>query len=409
MYSEELREKRELVWPEEGGVFGEVNVSLTREVAVCIGQVVALMCKEERVRKGLIGPARIVQGKTPSKTSYPLQAAFEAGGTELGAVIYQPGPIPLPGLVKLIEVQNADRGVMVNGQDGPSFWSGFQIFTADGAPISKAEWQQIRRFVTGEDRNGLVLPHANETGRAVNIDQKIERYIGFLRSQVEGNFRGLHVVLDCANGTTFKIAPGLLEELRVNLASVLSAEPDGLNINQVEVNPEHGVVDPVGHAVRHYRADIGIALSADGTSVRMYDERGRILDSAIILAILHEAQQEAHSGRVKQMQEMLASRSEGPAVAEPSAETSAEIALVEAIQTQNPKFVTYERGGRFKFFNIQMVPDGLLAALHMMAMLARKNSEDIGQYPLPNSLSEMFDKKAEEMRRVREEKLQDQA
>ncbi|HTK79075.1 MAG TPA: phosphoglucosamine mutase [Rhizomicrobium sp.] len=225
---------------------------------------------------------RVVIGKDTRLSGYMIESALVAGFTSVGMDVFQFGPLPTPAVAMLTRSLRADLGVMISASHNPFHDNGIKLFGPDGNKLSDETERQIEALM----ENGLEagLAPAKELGRAKRIDDSQARYIEFAKRTFPKNLRldGLRVVIDCANGAAYKVAPAVLWELGAEVFT-LGINPDGFNINL-----ECGSTAPqaMSAKVREMRADFGIALDGDADRVVMADERGRMIDGDQILALI---------------------------------------------------------------------------------------------------------------------------
>jgi phosphoglucosamine mutase len=199
--------------------------------------------------------------------------------------VFQTGPMPTPAVAMLTRSMRADLGVMISASHNPYDDNGIKLFGPDGFKLSDEVELKIEELVDSE----LVkkLAKSADLGRARRIDDGQGRYVEFAKRTLPRNLSldGLRVVVDCANGAAYKVAPQALWELGAELIT-LGVEPDGFNINH-----ECGSTDPAPlcRKVKEMRADIGIALDGDGDRVLIADERGHIVDGDQLLAVIAES------------------------------------------------------------------------------------------------------------------------
>ena len=205
-----------------------------------------------------------------------------AGICSMGADVMLCGPLPTPGIAFLTSSMRADAGVVISASHNPYYDNGIKIFAADGFKLPDATEAKLEELMAqGED--GQPLPAPEDIGRAQRIDDAKGRYIVFLKNSFPRRLSldGLKIVVDCAHGAAYRVAPNVLAELGASVTS-LSVAPDGKNIN------DHcGALHPESmcRAVVEQGAHIGIALDGDADRVIFADERGRIVNGDAIMAL----------------------------------------------------------------------------------------------------------------------------
>src|SRR6202453_3819805 len=259
------------------GIRGRTNTSvLTPEIAMKAGMAAGRIFTHGEHRH------RVVIGKDTRLSGYMIESALVSGFTAVGMDVFQFGPLPTPAVAMLTRSLRADLGVMITASHNPYHDNGIKFFGPDGQKLSDAVEMEIERLMDGGLEAGLAT-EAN-IGRAKRIDDSQARYIEFAKRTFPRNLRldGLRIVIDCANGAAYKVAPEVLWELGADIVA-LGVSPDGLNINQ-----DCGSTAPQAMCakVREVRADFGIALDGDADRVVMADEEGRIIDGDQILALI---------------------------------------------------------------------------------------------------------------------------
>lgn len=260
------------------GIRGRANRHpMTAEVALRVGLAAGRIFQSDDDRRHLV-----VIGKDTRLSGYMIEPALVAGFTSLGMDVRLLGPIPTPGVAMMTRSMRADLGVMISASHNGFGDNGIKLFGPDGYKLSDALELQIEALMD----KGLTeaLPDGDRLGRVKRIDDSQARYIEiakatFPRSQ---SLSGLRVVIDCANGAAYKVAPVALFELGAEVFSV-GVTPNGLNINADcgSTHPKHMI-----EAVRTHRADIGIALDGDADRVIICDEKGQVIDGDQLMALI---------------------------------------------------------------------------------------------------------------------------
>ena len=260
------------------GVRGVANTyPMTTEIAMQIGRALAFLVKD--MRRG----HRIVIGKDTRLSCYMIENALAAGICSMGVDVLLVGPLPTPGIAFITTSMRADAGVVISASHNPFQDNGIKIFARNGFKLQDDLELEIENLVFSDKMTAL-RPVAEEVGRATRIDDAKGRYIVSLKNTFpqEYTLDAFHIVLDCANGATYGVAPHVFEELGATVTT-LSAEPDGTNINRDcgALHPEH-----MAAKVRELGADIGIALDGDADRVAICDETGQVVDGDQIMAII---------------------------------------------------------------------------------------------------------------------------
>jgi len=270
------------------GIRGRTNASvLTPEIAMKAGMAAGRIFTHGQHRH------RVVIGKDTRLSGYMIESALVSGFTAVGMDVFQFGPLPTPAVAMLTRSLRADLGVMITASHNPYQDNGIKFFGPDGHKLSDDVEMQIEKLMDGGLETGLATGSA--IGRAKRIDDSQARYIEFAKRTFPRNLRldGLRIVIDCAHGAAYKVAPEVLWELGADIVP-LGVSPDGTNINQ-----DCGSTAPEAmcQKVREMRADFGIALDGDADRVVMSDEHGRIIDGDQILALI--ARSWSANGRLK--------------------------------------------------------------------------------------------------------------
>jgi phosphoglucosamine mutase len=260
------------------GVRGVANVEpMTSETAMKLGRAAA------HVFKRRAGRHQIVIGKDTRLSGYMLESALTSGICSMGVDVLLVGPMPTPAIAFLTKSLRADAGVMISASHNPYQDNGIKFFSGDGFKLPDDVEARMEELI-GSDEITHLRPTADEVGKAYRIDDAEGRYIEFVKRTLprDVDFQGFKVVLDCANGAAYKVAPKVLRELGAGV-KVIGDEPDGTNINAGcgAVHPEQ-----LQEAVLKHRADLGIAYDGDADRAVFVCERGRIVDGDHALAAL---------------------------------------------------------------------------------------------------------------------------
>ena len=268
------------------GIRGRTNsLPMTPEIAMRVGQAAG-----KRFLRGA-HRHRVVIGKDTRLSGYMMESALTAGFTSVGMDVVLVGPMPTPAVAMLTKSMRADLGVMISASHNPFADNGIKLFGPDGFKLSDQDEAVIEALIDG----GADLAEAESIGRAARIDDAQGRYIHFAKATFPEHLRldGLRVVVDCANGAAYKVAPTALWELGAEVIS-LGVAPNGTNIND-----KCGSTHPASlqARVREVRADIGIALDGDADRLIVVDEKGQVVDGDQLMALL--ARDWARSGKLQ--------------------------------------------------------------------------------------------------------------
>ena len=241
-----------------------------------IGQAIGLYFKKEHKK------IRVLIGKDTRKSGYILESALTAGLCSVGANTFLLGPLPTPGIAYLTRGLRADVGIVISASHNPFYDNGIKIFTSDGFKISHTDELELEKLVfSASSQNTNVT--GEDIGVCTRIDDAMGQYAVFLKEQFPKHLSldGMKIVLDCANGAAYKLAPKVFEELGAEVFCIGNS-PNGVNINK-----SCGALHPEDLAKKtlFHKADLGIALDGDADRLITVDEKGSILDGDEILAI----------------------------------------------------------------------------------------------------------------------------
>ena len=270
------------------GIRGRANSQpMTAEIAMKVGMAAGVSFQRGSHRH------RVVIGKDTRISGYMLENAMVAGFCAAGMDVFLLGPIPTPAVAMLVRSLRADIGVMLSASHNPYHDNGIKLFGPDGYKLSDEIELQIESLL--DQDLSRQLADADGVGKAKRIDGVHDRYIEFAKRTLPRSLSlsGLRVVVDCANGAAYKVAPAALWELGAEVITI-NNEPNGVNINH-----ECGSTHPqaLSRKVHEVRADIGIALDGDADRVLLVDERGEVIDGDQIMAMIADSWRE--SGRLR--------------------------------------------------------------------------------------------------------------
>ncbi|MBV2167851.1 MAG: phosphoglucosamine mutase [Bdellovibrio sp.] len=264
------------------GIRGTANQwPMTPETVVKIGQAIGYLLQKEM--QGTASHSRkVVIGKDTRLSGYMIEQALASGLNSMGIFVQLVGPLPTPGIGYLTRTMRAAAGIVISASHNPFHDNGIKVFGPDGFKISEAMEKEIERLVLEEDLMQL-LPPSKDIGRTRRIEDSQGRYIVYVKGTfpLEYTLDGMRIVLDTANGASYKVAPSVFQELGAEVIQ-LGDEPNGININD-----KVGALYPqkLSEAVIQYRADVGISLDGDADRVIMVDEKGEVVNGDRILAI----------------------------------------------------------------------------------------------------------------------------
>ncbi len=262
------------------GIRGRANGVITPELALKVGQATGVV-----FRRAGEDRHRVVIGKDTRLSGYMIETALIAGFTSVGMDVLQLGPMPTPAVAMLTRSMRADLGVMISASHNPFDDNGIKLFGPDGYKLSDEVERRIETLIDSDMTKRLAK--SRELGRAKRIDGVHDRYIEFAKRTLPRNLslEGRRVVIDCAPGAGYRVAPAALWELGADVIAI-GIEPDGFNIN---LDCGSTAPDALCRKVREMRADIGIALDGDGDRVVIADEQGHLVDGDQLLAVIAES------------------------------------------------------------------------------------------------------------------------
>ncbi|MFP5468768.1 MAG: phosphoglucosamine mutase [Alphaproteobacteria bacterium] len=259
------------------GIRGTANrAPMTADIALRVGMAAGSIFTRGAHRH------KVIIGKDTRLSGYMVEPALTAGFISAGMDVVLLGPVPTPAVAMLTRSMRADIGVMISASHNPYQDNGIKIFGPDGYKLSDETEMEIEALM--ENGVSAHLAESSKLGRALRLEDAGARYIEFAKSTIPRtmHFDGLRVVIDCANGAAYKVAPTVLWELGADVITV-GVEPDGFNINR-----ECGSTDltKLSKKVLEVRADIGIALDGDADRVLICDEKGQVIDGDQIMALI---------------------------------------------------------------------------------------------------------------------------
>ncbi|HEV7158397.1 MAG TPA: phosphoglucosamine mutase [Caulobacteraceae bacterium] len=263
------------------GIRGQANqYPMTAEVALRVGLAAGKLFRSADDRRHLV-----VIGKDTRLSGYMIEPALVAGFASVGMDVRIFGPLPTPAVAMMTRSMRADLGVMISASHNSYADNGVKLFGPDGYKLSDEMEARIEAHMDEGLQEGLASP--KQLGRVARMDEAQARYIEIVKATLPRSLSlaGLRVVIDCAHGAAYRVAPTALYELGAEVKEI-GVSPNGFNIND-----ESGSTYPaaVAQAVKEYRADVGIALDGDADRVVICDERGQVVDGDQIMALIAQA------------------------------------------------------------------------------------------------------------------------
>jgi len=233
------------------------------------------------------GQGFVLVGKDTRISGYMFESALEAGLAAAGVNTRLLGPMPTPGIAYLTRTLRAQAGIVISASHNPYYDNGIKFFSTEGTKLPDELEHKIEYYLD----QPMTTVESAKLGKAKRISDAAGRYIEFCKASIPANidFSGLRIVVDCANGATYHIAPHVFREVGAEVIEI-AAEPDGLNINE-----QCGATKPdlLKNAVIDYRADLGIALDGDGDRLIMVDHKGEVVDGDELIFIIAKARKAA--------------------------------------------------------------------------------------------------------------------
>lgn len=366
------------------GIRGRSNGLITPELALKVGQATGLIFRRGDYRH------RVVIGKDTRLSGYMIENALTAGFLSVGMDVLLLGPMPTPAVAMLTRSMRADLGVMISASHNAYEDNGIKLFGPDGYKLN----DEIEREIEGLMAVDMAkrLSDSSNIGRAKRVEGVHARYIEFAKRTLprDVSLEGLRVVVDCANGAGYSVAPEALWELGAEVITI-GVKPDGFNINR-----DVGSTSPetLQDKVREVRADIGIALDGDADRVLIVDEKGQVVDGDQLMAVVAKSFMDdgrlAKPGIVATIMSNLGLEQHLEGVGLTLARTAVGDRYVLEHMRQHGYNVGGEQSGHIILSDYSTTGDGLVAALQVLAVVQRENrpvSEVCHRFePLPQLL-----------------------
>ena len=351
------------------GVRGIANIHpMTTEIAMQIGRAIAFLVKDKTKKH------HIVIGKDTRLSGYMIENALAAGICSMGVNVQLVGPMPTPGIAFITTSMRADAGVVISASHNPFQDNGIKIFSRDGFKLPDEMELEIEELIFSQKMEAL-RPVADDIGKATRIDDALGRYIVYLKNTIPRKYTldDFHIVVDCAHGATYKVAPHVFSELGARVTTI-GAEPDGKNINH-----KCGALHPelIAAKVKEVGADIGLALDGDGDRLIVCDENGQIVDGDHIMAICAE---HLLGSRKLKKKTLVSTVMSNMGLAEAMENMGGKMIrtnvgdryVVEEMRNKGYNFGG-EQSGHLVFLDHNTTGDGILAALQLLSVMIKKN------------------------------------
>ena len=368
------------------GIRGLANAEITPELAMKVAQATGIIFHRGEHRH------RAVIGKDTRLSGYMIENALVAGFTSVGIDVLLLGPMPTPAVAMLTHSMRADVGVMISASHNPYEDNGIKLFGPDGYKLSDAVEAKIEAML--DQPAALKLSKPADLGRAMRVEGDRARYIEFAKRTLLRTLSldGLRIVVDCANGAAYKVAPEALWELGAEVISI-GVEPDGFNINRSVGSTAPGALI---NKVREVRADIGIALDGDADRVIIVDETGKLVDGDQLMAAIAQSWKEdgrlSRPGIVATVMSNLGLERYLEGLGLSLARTAVGDRYVLEHMREQGFNLGGEQSGHIILLDHCTTGDGLVAALQLLAIVKRED-KPVSQLcrrfePVPQSLEE---------------------
>jgi phosphoglucosamine mutase len=353
------------------GIRGVANIHpMTTEMAMQVGRGTAFIFKNKKKRH------RIVIGKDTRLSGYMIENALVAGICSMGVDVLLVGPLPTPGIAYITTSMRADAGIVISASHNPFQDNGIKIFSGNGFKLPDQLEDKIEELIFS-DQTAFLRPTAQEVGKAFRVDDAVGRYVVYLKNSFpkEQSLEGMRIVLDCAHGAAYRVAPAVFEELGAKVIP-LGIDPNGENIN-FQCGSLHPQV--VSQAVKEHGADIGISLDGDADRAIFSDELGNVVDGDQILSLCAYDLRKAN--RLKK----------NTLVATVMSNLGLDLAMkergIKVVRTQvGDRYVVEEMGrggynlggeqsGHLIFLDYNTTGDGVLSALQVLAVMKREEKK----------------------------------
>jgi phosphoglucosamine mutase len=353
------------------GIRGVANIHpMTTEMAMQVGRGTAFIFKNQKKRH------RIVIGKDTRLSGYMIENALVAGICSMGVDVLLVGPLPTPGIAYITTSMRADAGIVISASHNPFQDNGIKIFSGSGFKLPDQLENKIEELIFS-DQTASLRPTAQEVGKAFRVDDAVGRYVVYLKNSFpkEQSLEGMRIVLDCAHGAAYRVAPAVFEELGAKVIP-LGIDPNGENIN-FQCGSLHPQV--VSQAVKEHGADIGISLDGDADRAIFSDELGNVVDGDQILSLCAYDLRKAN--RLKK----------NTLVATVMSNLGLDLAMkergIKVVRTQvGDRYVVEEMGrggynfggeqsGHLIFLDYNTTGDGVLSALQVLAVMKREEKK----------------------------------
>ena len=355
------------------GVRGKAGKFLDAITALKLAQAAGIYFKNASTKK----TKRILLGKDTRRSGYMIENALVSGFTSVGFDVIQIGPMPTPAIAYLTESMRCDAGIMLSASHNSFEDNGVKFFDCNGDKLNTDIEKQIEDIFFNDELLESSQVTNKDIGKAKRIDDVIGRYIVALKNSFPRNLSldGIRVVIDCANGAAYKVAPTIFDELGAEVV-VVNNKPDGFNINDYcgALHP-----DKLAKIVKDKRADIGIALDGDADRLVIVDEKGEVVDGdkligALAVYLQKDGKLPSNSCVTTVMSNIALENYLKENNITLYRSDVGDKNVLQILKEQNIKFGG-EQSGHIIFTDISKTGDGLASALQVLAMMVKSNKK----------------------------------
>ncbi|MCK9606359.1 MAG: phosphoglucosamine mutase [Methylomonas sp.] len=314
------------------------------------------------------GSGFVLVGKDTRISGYMFESALEAGLSAAGVDTRMLGPMPTPGIAYLTRTLRAKAGIVISASHNPYYDNGIKFFSVNGTKLPDELEHQIEQYIDAP----MTTVESAKLGKVKRVSDAAGRYIEFCKATVPPHldFKGMRIVIDCAHGATYHIAPHVFSEVGAEVVTI-GGEPDGLNIND-----ECGATHPEALAAKvwEYRADLGIALDGDGDRIIMVDHKGEIVDGDELIYIIAKSRQEEgklHGPVVGTLMSNLGMEHALKALGIPLFRANVGDRYVMELLTEKNGMLGGEGSGHIICLDKTTTGDGIVSALQVLAEMQR--------------------------------------
>ncbi|MCQ2353051.1 MAG: phosphoglucosamine mutase [Victivallaceae bacterium] len=348
------------------GIRGKANhYPITPEMALLVGKAVAKYRADGVSR-------RVVVGKDTRLSGYMLESAITAGLLSMGMDVLEVGPMPTPAVAHLVRSFAADCGIMITASHNPAEDNGIKIFDENGFKLTEAQSDAIENLIA-VGKNSELLSGNSNIGKARRIDDARGRYIEFAKSSIKNHsLAGLKIVLDCANGAAYAMAPAIFRELGAEVIEI-GVAPDGININD-GCGATH--TQKLCETVKRCQADCGIALDGDADRVIFCDAAGEVVDGDRIIGMValdykSRGKLANNTVVVTSMSNLGFHRAMHEAGIDVVTTDVGDHLVIEAMREKHCN-VGGEQAGHVIFMDYVTTGDGIITALHVLKLMRKR-------------------------------------